>query len=124
MTPHSLLLAAAREIRQRGWRREGDDAPLRAVCIVAAVLVVQRAGVTTQLRHAALALLCEGLGFPSRLELADWNNAAERTVEDVLAALEAVSAGWRNTTPKLFAMFATIKALGRGPLSDVAELVP
>ncbi len=112
MTPHGVLLAAAREIRRRGWRQEGDNAPLSALCVIAAVLVVDRAGVTMQLRHDALTLLCERLGLANRLELADWNNDAARTVGDVLAVLEAPE-DWRNTTPELFRLLGDMKRSGQ-----------
>ena len=101
-TPEGVLAAAARYIREHGWRPDGGQDPVTgATCLWLAVIEVVRGpkpdydNEEQNARCAAAELLLlerlsKILGTEQRAigRIFHWNDAPDRTVEQVLALLE------------------------------------
>lgn len=96
MNPYRRAIAI---IRERGWHQGTLSGLSGGVCVLGALLAAghQQCYMDRRLR-AAVALLCGPL--PDRSSawpmhpVARWNDAPERTIEDVVLALKHAAADW------------------------------
>lgn len=89
MTPEEILRSAAEVIEVFGWRQGAYGSPGSGFCILGA-LSVAYSGVTSEVwapeLSAAKRLIVERLGL-AQYGISEWNDAPERTREEVMAVL-------------------------------------
>lgn len=84
MTLAEILRAGKARIETLGWSQNTDEACSGTKCCTITA-IVQNNDLTSEERQRACAVLMKVLG---REDIADWNDAPERTLEDVLAAYD------------------------------------
>ncbi len=85
-------LRAIEIIKRRGWHKGAFMGPNGEVCIAASLILAAdaRAPYGSELRQAMATVA----PMPKALPPGDWNDAPERTVEDVYLALKHAAADW------------------------------
>ena len=86
-----ILLRAADEIRERGWYQGWFEGPNGEVCMLGAIQCARR-GATSVWRNednSITRLLCMHLKCRG---VSSWNDAPDRTKDDVIAAFEGAAA--------------------------------
>lgn len=91
MTPAEVLSRARDVLAERGWHQGGyTNRRTGAVCLYGAVNVARGVAVNSaepeSRRLASLVLVADGFDDP--LNIGGWNDAPERTYEDVIFALK------------------------------------
>lgn len=85
MSPAEVLAATREVLAERGWHQGNFmDADTGAVCIVGALDAVVPEGVGDDV----IVPLRDAIGVPCGLQITQWNDAPERTYEDVVLALK------------------------------------
>lgn len=87
MTPAEVCRRAAELIRRDGWARLRYGADGRNFCLVGALSWAHCGSVTLPLPRAVVLRVQSLIGEP----LTTWNDDPSRTVEDVLAVLDAAA---------------------------------
>lgn len=94
MTTKELRERAAQEIERRGWCQRSSTDPAGRVCLMKALSLADDAAKDGgEACFKAYDELYAEVGVPSGLlSLAKWNDAPERTKDEVIARLRGVSA--------------------------------